>query len=380
MPTIAPQKVAHPRPYQETRLRTFPTDPALRHTQPEPAGPTGVHAPAPPADLSELRQSSGLPEAFEVLDTGDHRWRRAAAHALKVLDMAIPLLIQGESGVGKELFARAVHRSGTRRHKPFVAINCAAVPEHLIEAELFGYSPGAFTGARREGSLGRLREAHGGTLFLDEIGDMPLGLQGRLLRVLQEREVSPLGGGPEVSVDFALICATHCKLREAAAQGRFRSDLFYRINGLTVQLPALRERTDFVALTERLLVDMNPQRQVHVAPELLVRLSSYAWPGNLRQYANALRTASAMLVPHETCIDWQHLSDDLLEDLSDQEAKAHLDRAMAPEQSPKAGGSPNLAQLSQTAIRQALDHSGGNISKAARRLGISRQTLYRKLG
>jgi transcriptional regulator with PAS, ATPase and Fis domain len=336
--------------------------------------------PGLPTGPSRAHHRSGLSDAFALLDTGDPRWHRSAEKAMRVVDMPIPLLIQGESGVGKELFARAMHTSGPRRHKPFVAINCAAVPENLIEAELFGYSPGAFTGARREGSQGRLREAHGGTLFLDEIGDMPLGLQARLLRALQERQVSPLGGGPVVSVDFALICATHCKLREAAAHGRFRSDLFYRINGLMVQLPALRERTDFVTLTGHLLADLNPLRRIHVAPQLLERLASYAWPGNLRQYANALRTASAMLEPHETCIDWQHLSEDLLEDLSDQEAKAQLDRARAPEQSPTPAGSQNLAQLSQAAIQQALDHCGGNISQAARRLGISRQTLYRKRG
>jgi transcriptional regulator of acetoin/glycerol metabolism len=318
-------------------------------------------------------------DALAQLDTGDLRWRSAADKARRVAGKPIPLLIQGESGVGKELFARAVHDSGPRRSKPFVAINCAAVPENLIEAELFGYAPGAFTGARREGSLGRLREAQGGTLFLDEIGDMPLALQARLLRVLQERSVSPLGGGPAVAVDFALSCATHCKLREAVEQGRFRSDLYYRINGLTVQLPPLRERSDFAVLTQRLLYDLSPQQTLQVAPELLARLSAHHWPGNLRQYANALRTASAMLESDETCIDWPHLSDDLLEDLSDQESKASVDRAKAPERSPTVGGVQNLAQLSQAAIRQALDQCAGNMSDAARRLGISRQTLYRKL-
>jgi transcriptional regulator with PAS, ATPase and Fis domain len=254
------------------------------------------------------------------------------------------------------------------------------VPENLIEAELFGYSPGAFTGARRDGSPGRLREAQGGTLFLDEIGDMPLPLQARLLRVLQEREVTPLGGGPAVTVDFALICATHCKLREATALGRFRSDLYYRINGLMLQLPALRERTDFAVLTKRLLADLNPRRSVHLAPELLARLSAHAWPGNLRQYANALRTASAMLEVHEACINWQHLSDDLLEDLTAQAAQAEVQRAMASRGSPTTEHLQSLAEHAQAAIRQALEHSGGNLSQAARSLGISRQTLYRKLG
>jgi transcriptional regulator of acetoin/glycerol metabolism len=318
-------------------------------------------------------------DALAQLDTGDLRWSSAADKARRVADKPIPLLIQGESGVGKELFAHAVHDTGPRRGKPFVAINCAAVPENLIEAELFGYAPGAFTGARRDGSLGRLREAQGGTLFLDEIGDMPLPMQARLLRVLQERQVSPLGGGPAVPVDFALMCATHCKLREAAEQGRFRSDLYYRINGLTVQLPPLRERTDFDVLTQRLLVDLNPQRSLHVAPELLSRLSQLHWPGNLRQYASALRTASAMLDPHETCIDWAHLSDDLQEDLTAYAQPTSAQAAVVGVTSKRSSLVQNLQELSRSAMRQAIESNRGNMSQAARQLGISRQTLYRKL-
>lgn len=324
---------------------------------------------APSASVNKI--SATPVDALTRLDTGDLRWRSAADKARRVVDKPIPLLIQGESGVGKELFARAVHESGPRREGPFVAINCAALPENLIEAELFGYAPGAFTGARREGGLGRLREAHIGTLFLDEIGDMPLTMQTRLLRVLQERQVTPLGGGRPVDVDFALICATHCKLREMADQGRFRSDLYYRINGLTVQLPALRERTDFQALTLRLLANINPGRNICLAADVLARLSQHPWPGNLRQYAGMLRTASAMLDPHEDCIGWSHLPDDVVEELTT--AAQVVTTAMA--------GDPshNLEALSRVTIRQALESSCGNISQAARRLGISRQTLYRKL-
>jgi transcriptional regulator of acetoin/glycerol metabolism len=310
-------------------------------------------------------------DALAQLDTGDQRWRSASDKARRIAGKPIPLLIHGESGVGKELFARAVHDSGPRRAAPFVAINCAALPENLIEAELFGYAPGAFTGARREGSQGRLREAHGGTLFLDEIGDMPLSMQTRLLRVLQERQVSPLGGGRAVDVDFTLICATHRKLREDADKGIFRSDLYYRINGLTVNLPALRERSDFQALTERILADLNPGRYVYLAPDLLAQLSRHPWPGNLRQYASILRTASAMLDPHEDCITRQHLPDDLLEELS----------ATPPTPLPAAlpAAAQNLKELSRSAIQQAMESCHGNISAAARLLGISRQTLYRKL-
>src|SRR5665647_476434 len=227
-------------------------------------------------------------ESVSPPHAGLYWWRCATNKARRVAGKPIPLLIHGESGVGKELFARAVHDSGPRCDGPFVAINCAALPENLIEAELFGYSPGAFTGARREGCLGRLREAHGGTLFLDEIGDMPLAMQARLLRVLQERQVSPLGGGKTVDVDFALICASHRKLREEADKEIFRSDLYYRINGLTLNLPALRERSDFQALTERMLSDLNPGRYVYLSPSLLVHLSHHPWPGNIRQYSSVL--------------------------------------------------------------------------------------------
>ncbi|MEO6292623.1 MAG: sigma-54-dependent Fis family transcriptional regulator [Burkholderiaceae bacterium] len=311
-------------------------------------------------------------DALSCLDTGDLRWRSAADKARRVLDKPIPILIQGESGVGKEFFARAAHDSSKRSKGPFVAINCAAIPENLIESELFGYAPGAFTGAKKEGSLGRLREANGGTLFLDEIGDMPLGMQTRLLRVLQERTVTPLGGGRSVEVDFALICATHGNLREAASQGSFRSDLYYRINGLTVQLPALRDRTDFQALTEQLLAGLNPDRDVHLAPELLGKMSRHSWPGNLRQLASVLRTASAMLDADASCIDWAHLPDDISEDLLTAGADVSKTATRAAPQ--------NLEELSRCAIQQVLQNSRGNISLAARTLGISRQTLYRKMG
>lgn len=336
---------------------------------------------AEPAMLAAARpaatRESAPGDALAALDTGDERWRRAADRVRRVSGKPIPLLIQGESGVGKELFARAAHDSGPRRVAPFVAINCAAVPENLIEAELFGYAAGAYTGARREGSPGRLREAQGGTLFLDEIGDMPLAMQTRLLRVLQERQVTPLGGGRPVDVDFALICASHRNLRGEAEQGSFRSDLYYRINGLTVNLPALRERSDFLVLTARLLTSLNPERAVNLAPDLLLRLRQHAWPGNLRQYANVLRTASAMLDLHEECIGWQHLPDDIAEELLDPPLPT-------PSPSQPLGAEPerlmeNLKELSRSAVRQALEASRGNMSEAARRLGISRQTLYRKL-
>ncbi len=334
----------------------------------------------PPVRTLEANRPAAAPaDALAALDSGDARWRAAAAKARRVLDKPIALLVEGESGVGKEFFARAVHDSSARRRGPFVAINCAAIPEHLIESELFGYAPGAFTGARREGNPGRLRQAHGGTLFLDEIGDMPLALQARLRRVLQEREVVPLGGGPAVKVDFSLVCATHRKLREAVAAGQFRADLYWRLNGLAVQLPALRERDDFAALTQRLLEEFAPGRELRVAPEVLGALSRHGWPGNLRQYASVLRTACALLDDGEDCIGWEQLPDDLREDLWEAPVPGTTG-AQPAKQAAASAGPRSLRELSQSAIRQALQDCRGNVSAAARRLGISRQTLYRKMG
>ena len=329
--------------------------PLRQKTLPSPAPAAATPAPA---------------DALQQLDTGDTAWRLAADKARRVVGKSIPLLLCGESGVGKELFAQAVHDSSPRRHRPLVAINCAAIPEHLIEAELFGYSPGAFTGARKEGRPGRIREADGGTLFLDEIGDMPLLMQTRLLRVLQERQVTPLGSGQPVKVDFALICATHQPLREAAEDGRFRSDLYYRINGLTLTLPPLRARSDFDALTTRLLHTLGAAPGVRLAPEVQTRLAAYPWPGNLRQYASALRTALALLDAGELVVDWQHLPDDLMD------AVRHSPAVPAPA---AVAGEKKLADISRAAIQQAVQDSRGNLSAAARQLGISRQTLYRKL-
>lgn len=310
-------------------------------------------------------------DALSALDTGDARFRAALDKARRVVGKPIALLLQGESGVGKEVFARAVHESGPRRDGPFVAVNCAALPESLIEAELFGYSPGAFTGARREGSPGRLREAQGGTLLLDEVGDMPVAFQARLLRVLQERQVQPLGGGKALELDFCLICATHRNLREEMQAGRFREDLYYRINGLTLLLPPLRERSDQGALIGRLLSALAPGLAVQLAPQLVPAFLHFAWPGNLRQLANVLRTACALLDEGETMVDWQHLPDDFAQDLRQGDV-------------PAATGSSEpdgpLRVQSVRTMERVLLQCKGNVSEAARQLGISRNTLYRKLG
>jgi transcriptional regulator of acetoin/glycerol metabolism len=308
-------------------------------------------------------------DALAALDTGDLAMHATIERARKLAPSAIPLLVQGESGAGKEVLARAMHACGPRRAQPFVAVNCAALPETLIEAELFGYERGAFTGAAREGATGRIREAHGGTLFLDEIGDMPLAMQTRLLRVLQDRQVTPLGGGKPVAVDFWLICATHRDLRAQIEAGRFREDLFYRLNGFTLKVPPLRARSDLEARLAQQLRQALPGRELQVEETLLAALRAYAWPGNLRQLASVLRTACCLLDAHEGVIGWQHLCDDFAEQLR---ALPQPAQAPAPPE--------DLRSISRGAIRKALGEAGGNVSEAARRLGISRNTLYRRLG
>ncbi|MEK8048511.1 sigma-54-dependent Fis family transcriptional regulator [Ideonella margarita] len=324
-------------------------------------------------------------DALSALDTGDAAMRQALQRARRVVDKPIALLLLGESGVGKEVFARALHASGPRSTQAFVAVNCAALPESLIEAELFGYRPGAFTGAHRDGAPGRIREADGGTLFLDEIGDMPLAMQGRLLRVLQERQVVPLGGGKPVSVDIQLMCATHRPLRDDMRNGRFREDLYYRINGMALSLPALRDRDDLGALIDRLLREVlavpAAEAVPGLSPDVLRCMAAYAWPGNLRQLSNALRTACALMEPHDRQIDWCHLPDDLVEDLREVQARAEA------AQQPQAGAAPahterpadGMNAVMARAVQQAMAACDGNVSGAARMLGISRNTLYRRL-
>lgn len=317
------------------------------------------------------------------LTSQDPRVEEALRRARRVQAQGIAVLIQGESGTGKEVFARALHAAGERADQAFVAVNCAALPETLIEAELFGYVGGAFTGARREGSPGRIREAHGGTLFLDEIGDMPLALQARLLRVLQDKVVFPLGGSKPHAVDFVLVCATHRHLRDAIAAGNFREDLFYRLNGLTVTLPALRERQDFDALVHQLLSDVcadmkrAPVDTVH--PGLLAAMGRYRWPGNLRQLHGLLRTACALLEQDERALDWHHLPEDTMAELQSASSSAASSSENPSVSNAASTEVATLRKLSEQAIHQVIQATDGNLSEAARKLGISRNTLYRRL-
>ena len=306
------------------------------------------------------------------LDTGDPLVAEVIVKVRKVQSHDIPILILGETGTGKELLAHAVHNESARRRQPFVAVDCASLPESLIEAELFGYEEGAFTGARRRGSPGKILLANGGTLFLDEIGDMPLALQTRLLRVLQERAVRPLGGQKAIEVDIAVICATHRDLKDMMRRGQFREDLYYRLNGLVVRLPPLRQRRDLEALIRRIL---RSQREAapQLTPEVLGLFRGYGWPGNIRQLTNVLRTACVM-ADGAPVIGKAELPEDLLEDLGE---PARQTAPQAPLEAP--AGEPKLKDLRASAVAAMLRRNAGNVSAAARALGVSRNTIYRTL-
>jgi len=345
------------------------------------------------------RTPGEAPSGLQYLQTGDAQIETVVQKVRRILNRDIPLLILGETGTGKELLARAVHQDSERAKQPFVAVNCAAIPETLIEAELFGHEEGAFTGARRKGAPGRIVQASGGTLFLDEIGDMPLTLQARLLRVLQERCVTPLGSTKSIPVDIAIIGATHRNLREMIERREFREDLYYRMNGLVLRLPALRERSDLAIVARRILDAECPQGAPQIAPGVLEMFRRYAWPGNVRQLANVLRTA-AVMASGDGLITEAHLSDDFLDEARlpagtvlppapiapapaevfvPAPAPAPAPVAAAPAPSAPEAAPRTLEEAELQMIRRAVDEAKGNISEASKRLGISRNTIYRKL-
>jgi transcriptional regulator of acetoin/glycerol metabolism len=318
--------------------------------------------------------------------------RRLSAHldtARRVIARQTPVLLCGETGSGKEVFARAVHEASPHAGGAFVAINCASLPETLIESELFGYRAGAFTGAQRTGRRGKILQADGGTLFLDEIADMPLDLQARLLRVLDERQVTPLGTEDTHAVDFQLISASHQRLPELVREGRFREDLYYRLSGIELVLPALRERTDRRELIHGVL-EAEGGRGASLSAEAERMLMEYAWPGNIRQLRHVLRTASA-LADGET-IECAHLP--ALQDgaAAPAQAPAVPLTLAAPVATPGAplahasadgGAAPiklNPIQANERQVLlQMLEQHRWNVSNVAKALDVSRNTLYRKL-
>ncbi|MBZ9781201.1 sigma-54-dependent Fis family transcriptional regulator [Pseudomonas sp. REP124] len=303
--------------------------------------------------------------SLNTLHFGDSRVEKAVRQAERLLEKDIPLLIHGETGVGKEVFVKALHQASSRNKQSLIAVNCAAIPAELVESELFGYEKGAFTGANQKGSIGLIRKADKGTLFLDEIGDMPLPTQARLLRVLQERCVQPVGSSELFPVDIRIISATNRSLREQVQLGRFREDLYYRIGGLTLELPPLRERSDKQALFKRLWEQHRETSQwAGLSREVLELFDRHPWPGNLRQVSSVMQVALAMA--EEQPVRPEHLPDDFFVDLD-----------MEPIETPEPLVMVDLDDVED--LNRQLQAVGGNISHLARRLGVSRNTLYKRL-
>jgi sigma-54 dependent transcriptional regulator, acetoin dehydrogenase operon transcriptional activator AcoR len=308
----------------------------------------------------------------------DSQMRKNLTVGRQLFAKQVPILLQGATGTGKEAFAKALHHSGLWFDKAFVTVNCAAIPESLIESELFGYTRGAFTGAVKEGRIGKILQSNGGTLFLDEIGDMPLMLQTRLLRVIEEREVVPLGSDLPIPVNLHVISATHRDIRQMIQDGEFREDLYYRLNGITLHLPLLRDRGDKADLIRTLLQEENSdQESVEIEEEAFHKLLEFAWPGNIRQLRNALRTASALC--RDGVIRLSNLPHEIL----------HTDARTLPAANASGNSNtpPTTMALPSAALRDAecsallreLERMHWNISRAAQSLGISRNTLYRKI-
>ncbi|EEG09887.1 sigma-54-dependent Fis family transcriptional regulator [Pseudogulbenkiania ferrooxidans] len=327
-----------------------------------------------PAVSATARESVPLPAcpALDRLAGDDRQMQRILEQSKRLVNKGVNILIHGETGTGKEVFAKALHESSERAARPFIAVNCAAIPDSLIESELFGYAPGTFTGARSKGMKGLIQQSDRGTLFLDEIGDMPLHLQTRLLRVLSEREVLPLGADKPVRVELTVIAASHRDLRKLIAGGQFREDLYYRLCGATLFLPPLRERQDKRYLIERLFAEEAAQsgQSPVLAEAALACLMDYPWPGNVRQLRNVLRFALAL--SDGGSVELGDLPHELME------GRPPLEETLTP---PKAEREESLpAALDEAGLLlAALRRNKWNVTAAAAELGICRATVYRHM-
>jgi sigma-54 dependent transcriptional regulator, acetoin dehydrogenase operon transcriptional activator AcoR len=331
---------------------------------------------------------------LEELAGEDPQMLRNVRSAHRIASLRVPVMIQGPTGAGKEVFARALHAASDRAAMAFVALNCAAIPESLIESELFGYRSGAFTGARREGMKGKILQSSGGTLFLDEIGDMPVLLQTRLLRVLEEQEVVPLGTEAPVKVDLRVICASHQDLRAMIAKGLFREDLYYRLNGITLELPPLAARMDKERLIREFLSsETSDGRPAAIEMEAFQRLLTYGWPGNVRELRNVIRTALAICdggvvrlsdLPSEVRSGEVRSGEVRSGDVRNTEVKTCESDSTGLTTTEACGSAaqelarPAAQSADRQTILRAIELCGGNMSHAAQRLGVSRNTLYRR--
>ncbi|MDY0013299.1 MAG: sigma-54 dependent transcriptional regulator [Rhodocyclaceae bacterium] len=330
----------------------------------------------PEALLERVRRYAAVPPGGEDMVAEDPATLQALALAKRVAETDATVLLTGESGTGKEVFARFIHNHSARRAQPFVAINCAAIPENLLEATLFGYERGAFTGAQAA-QAGKFEQAQGGTILLDEISEMPLGLQAKLLRVLQEREVERVGGKKPVALDIRVLATSNRRMEHEVAAGRFREDLYYRLNVFPLAIPALRERPRDIAALARYFLARHGERLRRTAPlqpEAEALLSTYAWPGNVRELENTLLRALILagndgITPAVLALCLPQLAD-----------VAQALPATAPAAISAASAVPgNMKDLEREHILSTLQAVGGSRRKAVERLGISERTLRYKL-
>ena len=335
-------------------------------------------------ELRPLTEKLSASLAFEEIVGAAPQFRAALAIAAKAARARVPMLIEGESGVGKEVVADAIHAASPRGRKPMVRVNCGAIPANLVESELFGHEKGAFTGAF-ERKIGRFQDADGGTLFLDEVGEMPLDAQVKLLRVLQSGEVQPVGARHAREVDVRIIAATNKTLLEEVEAGRFREDLYYRLNVVQVTIPPLRERPDDIApLARHLLGRIATQpglRPLGITDDALALLVQYDWPGNVRQLQNALFRAAVLCDGDAlTHADFPQIATLAGARNQPKVAAGSLVGANGVTLFHADGNLRALEEIEADVIRLAIGHYRGRMTEVARRLGIGRSTLYRKLG
>lgn len=351
-------------PSEPTLMRAF--DDTLLFVSASPPREKKVRSKAEQHDRSDY-------STLSQLASNDNEMKRILDNARRLVNKNVNILIQGETGSGKEVLARALHDSSSRAKRPFVAINCAAIPESLIESELFGYTPGTFTGARSKGMQGLIERSSGGTLFLDEIGDMPLHLQTRLLRVLSEREVLPLGAKTPILIDMTVISASHRDLRKLIASGAFREDLYYRLCGATLALPALRDRHDKEYIVRRILEQEAKEFgcQATIDDAALNLLTRYKWPGNVRELRNVVKFALAI---SDGKITPEHLPDEVTNENW---------QAAGLSEPPQLSSTPSEVQSSDQSaagqLRECLRRNKWNITAVSAETGLCRTTIYRQM-
>ncbi|HGS4905701.1 TPA: sigma-54-dependent Fis family transcriptional regulator [Vibrio parahaemolyticus] len=316
--------------------------------------------------LTDKKVKSRSVTASNDLHYGDSTVEHCWQQANRVIDKDISLLILGETGVGKNEFVKALHNNSQRKTGPLVSVNCGALPKDLVESELFGYVAGAFTGANSKGYQGKIRQAHKGILFLDEIADLPLEAQSRLLHVLQDKTVLPVGSNQSVQVDTQIIAATHKDLDSLVSEGLFRQDLYYRLNGLIIELPRFEERDD----KQQLIANIHrrhAESEQQLCPHLLSLLLSYSWPGNLRELDSLIKV-SALMAQGEETLELAHVP-------------THLSKKLSQAQGVTTAAEPTLKLRAtvEDKLLKTYQANQGNISKTSRMLGVSRNTIYRKL-